>query len=39
VGITALKERVNRQLLKQFTGLVREVAARVSRDLGYRGTA
>lgn len=38
VGITALKERVNRQLLKQFTGLVRDVAAQVSRDLGYRGT-
>ncbi|MGH8617752.1 MAG: IclR family transcriptional regulator [Burkholderiales bacterium] len=39
IGITALKERTNRQVLKHFTGLVREVALRVSRELGYRESA
>jgi len=39
IGITALKERTSRQVLKQFTTLVREVAQRVSRELGYRETA
>ena len=36
VGITALKERVNRQQLKSFSNLVRDVALRISRELGYR---
>jgi DNA-binding IclR family transcriptional regulator len=39
IGITALKERTSRQVLKHFTALVRDVAQRVSRDLGYRETA
>jgi DNA-binding IclR family transcriptional regulator len=36
VGITALKERVNRQRLKEFTTQIIDVAARISRELGYR---
>jgi DNA-binding IclR family transcriptional regulator len=36
IGITALKERVNRQALKTFANLVRDVAMNISRELGYR---
>ncbi len=36
IGITALKERVSRQALKGFANLVRDVAMRISRELGYR---
>jgi IclR family transcriptional regulator, KDG regulon repressor len=36
IGITALKERVNRAKLKQLTKLVTDVARKVSVKLGYR---
>ena len=36
IGITALKERVNRAKLKQLTTLVSDTARRVSTKLGYR---
>ena len=36
IGITALKERVNRAKLKQLITLVSDVARRVSVQLGYR---
>jgi len=36
IGITALKERVNRTKLKQLTTLVSDTARRVSTKLGYR---
>jgi len=39
IGVTALKERVNRAKLKQLTKLVTDVAARVSAKLGYRASA
>jgi DNA-binding IclR family transcriptional regulator len=37
VGITALKERVNRAKLKQLTKLVSDVGRKISSELGYRG--
>ncbi len=37
IGITALKERVNRAKLKQLTKLVSDVGLRMSQKLGYRG--
>ena len=39
IGVTALKERVNRTKLKQLTTLVSDVARRVSVKLGYRVAA
>jgi DNA-binding IclR family transcriptional regulator len=39
IGITALKERVNRARLKQLTKLVTDTARRVSVKLGYRAPA
>lgn len=38
VGITALKERVNRAKLKELTKLVSDVALKVSSKLGYRAS-
>ena len=39
IGVTALKERVNRAKLKRLTKLVTDVAGRVSAKLGYRAPA
>jgi IclR family KDG regulon transcriptional repressor len=39
IGITALKERVNRAKMKQLTKLVSDIGRKVSLKLGYRGAA
>lgn len=39
IGITALKERVNRVKLKQLTKLVSDIGHKVSVKLGYRASA
>lgn len=39
IGITALKERVNRTKLKQLTKLVSDIGRKVSQRLGYRDAA
>ncbi len=39
IGITALKERVNRAKMKQLTQLVSDVGRQVSQRLGYRDAA
>ena len=39
IGITALKERVNRVKLKQLTTLVSDIGHKVSVKLGYRASA
>ncbi|MCW5575718.1 MAG: IclR family transcriptional regulator, partial [Burkholderiales bacterium] len=37
IGITTLKERAGKQAMKRFTTMLRDVALRISRELGYRG--